>query len=90
VTNYGDDGKRRIRQIKRNLKREGNKNRRRALKQSLEDNPEEAQYDEYEFERDSSTTWNERRDRKRYRRKARDNESGSEGVSSVEPLDTDN
>jgi hypothetical protein len=63
-----NDDKRLVRRIKRDLKREGNKNRRRALKRSLEVNPDEAQFDNYEFKRDSSKPWNGlTRDRSRVR-----------------------
>lgn len=53
-----NDDKRREREIKRDVKRRGNRNRRRALKRSLETNPDEAQFDSYEFRRDSSAPLN--------------------------------
>jgi hypothetical protein len=54
----GNDDKRQLRRIKRDIKRQGNRDRRRALKRSLETNPDEAQFDAYEFGRKSSKPWN--------------------------------
>lgn len=47
MTEYNDRWKER--RDKRQLKRVGNKARRRALKKALEDNPEEADLDDYHF-----------------------------------------
>lgn len=44
------------RQVKRFLKKEGNKKKRQWLKRQLEDNPDEAPYAEYEFG-DLSSEW---------------------------------
>lgn len=51
-----EDKKRYYRELKREMKRAGNKARRNHLKRSLYDNPEEAHWDEFEF-RDYSTRW---------------------------------
>lgn len=57
---YRFDEKRKLRKAKRELKREGNKNRRRALKKALNDHPNEVEFDDdYEFKYDSSERYNE-------------------------------
>jgi hypothetical protein len=48
------DDKRRLRKLKRDIKRAGNRKRRQHLKRSLTDNPEEAADQTFEFGRDSS------------------------------------
>jgi hypothetical protein len=53
-----DQDKRRLRKLKRDIKRAGNKRRRQHLKRDLTDNPEEAPYAEFEFGRDSSAGLN--------------------------------
>ena len=52
------DDKRQQRQLKREIKRAGNKRRRQHLKRDLERNPEEAAYSEFDFGNLSSETLN--------------------------------
>jgi hypothetical protein len=52
------DDKRKLRQLKRDIKRAGNKRRRQALKKDLERNPEEAAHSEFDFGRLRSETLN--------------------------------
>jgi len=49
-----DPDKRRLRQLKKAIKRAGNKSRRHALKRDLVENPDEAHRSEYDFGWDSS------------------------------------
>ncbi len=53
-----DDRKRELRELKRAIKKAGNRKRRQTLKRDLRDNPEEAAHTEFEFGRDSSTGLN--------------------------------
>ncbi len=53
-----DDHKRELRELKRAIKRAGNRKRRQTLKRDLRDNPEDAAHTEFEFGRDSSTGLN--------------------------------
>ena len=53
-----DPDKRKLRQLKREIKRAGSKHRRRDLKQQLAENPEEAAHSEENFGRYSSQTLN--------------------------------
>ncbi len=53
-----NDRKRELRELKRAIKRAGNRKRRQTLKRDLRDNPEEAAHTEFEFGRDSSTGLN--------------------------------
>jgi hypothetical protein len=53
-----DQDKRRLRKLKRDIKRAGNKRRRQYLKRELDKNPEEAPHSEFEFGRDTSTGLN--------------------------------
>jgi hypothetical protein len=53
-----DPDKRKLRQLKKAIKRAGNKSRRQSLKRDLADNPEEAHRSEHDFGRDSSTGLN--------------------------------
>jgi hypothetical protein len=53
-----DPDKRKLRQLKKAIKRSGNKSRRQSLKRELAENPEEAHRSEYDFGRDSSTGLN--------------------------------
>jgi hypothetical protein len=53
-----DPDKRRIRQLKRAIKRAGNKRRRQQHKRDLADSPEEAHHSEYDFGRETSTGFN--------------------------------
>jgi hypothetical protein len=53
-----DREKRQLRKLKRDLKRAGNKSRRRHLKRELAENPEEAPHSEYDFGRKTSETLN--------------------------------
>jgi hypothetical protein len=50
--------KRILRELKRNVKRAGNKRRRQFLKRQLTEKPSEAPYAEFEFGRDSSAVFN--------------------------------
>ncbi len=50
----GADDKRFYRELKRKIKRVGNKRRRKAEKRSLEENPTDAHWTEYEFGQNSS------------------------------------
>ena len=50
--------KRRHRELKRDIKKAGNRRRRRQLERDLRDNPEEAAHSEFEFGRDSSAGLN--------------------------------
>jgi hypothetical protein len=50
--------KRQYRKLKRDIKRAGNKRRRRYLKQQLAENPEEAPHSEFDFGRESSAGLN--------------------------------
>ncbi|MCI0464217.1 MAG: hypothetical protein L0Z62_45360 [Gemmataceae bacterium] len=50
--------KRRLRKLKRDIKKAGNKSRRRHLKRELAENPEEAPYSEYDFGGKSSESMN--------------------------------
>jgi hypothetical protein len=50
--------KRKLRQLKKAIKRAGNKSRRHSLKRDLLENPEEAHRSEYDFGRGSSTGLN--------------------------------
>jgi hypothetical protein len=50
----GSDDKRFYRDLKRKIKKAGNKKRRRLEKQELADNPGEAHWTEYEYGRNSS------------------------------------
>jgi hypothetical protein len=49
-----DQDKRRYRQLKRDIKRAGNRKRRQHLKRDLRENPEEAAHTEFDFGRSSS------------------------------------
>ncbi len=53
-----DPQKRQIRKLKRDVKRAGNKRRRKHLKRELQENPEEAAHSEYDFGRNTSETLN--------------------------------
>lgn len=53
-----DPEKRQIRKLKRDVKKAGAKKRRQFLKRTLEENPEAAHEAEFEFGRDTSTTFN--------------------------------
>jgi len=50
--------KRILRELKREVKRAGNKRRRQYLKRQLVEEPEEAPYAEFDFGRDSSAGFN--------------------------------
>jgi hypothetical protein len=52
------EDKRRLRQLKRDIKRAGSKRRRQHLKRELVENPEEAPYSAFDFGRTSSHTLN--------------------------------
>ncbi len=51
------DEKRFYRNLKRDIKKAGNKKRRNHLKRSLTDHPEEAHWDEYNIHSRDSSTW---------------------------------
>jgi hypothetical protein len=53
-----DQEKRRHRELKRDLKKAGNRKRRRALQRDLIDNPEDAAHSEFDFGRNSSAGLN--------------------------------
>ncbi len=53
-----DPDKRKYRKLKRNVKRAGNKHRRRDFKRQLRENPNEAPYQEENFGRNSSAAMN--------------------------------
>jgi hypothetical protein len=53
-----DPDKRQFRKLKRDIKRTGNKRRRRHFKRELTDNPEQAPFSEFDFGNDSSATLN--------------------------------
>ncbi len=53
-----DQDKRKYRQLKRELKKAGNRKRRRQLQRDLLENPEEAAHSEFDFGRDSSAGLN--------------------------------
>jgi hypothetical protein len=53
-----DQEKRQLRKLKREVKRTGNKRRRRHLKRELEENPQEAPFTRFDFGKDSSTAFN--------------------------------
>ena len=53
-----DQEKRELRKLKRDIKRAGNKRRRRFLKEELRDHPAEAQDSDFQFGRDSSAPFN--------------------------------
>ena len=52
------DDKRQLRNLKRHLKRAGNKRRRQHLKRELTENPEAAPHSEYDFGKSSSAGLN--------------------------------
>jgi hypothetical protein len=53
-----DQDKRQYRQLKRDIKKAGNRKRRQHLKRQLVENPEEAAHAEFDFGRDSSAGLN--------------------------------
>ena len=53
-----DQDKRRYRQLKRDVKRAGNRARRRHLKRELTESPEEAAHSDFDFGRKSSASLN--------------------------------
>ncbi len=53
-----DQDKRQFRKLKRDIKRAGNKRRRRYLKRDLATNPEDAPLSDFRFVLDSSATFN--------------------------------
>ena len=53
-----DREKRQLRKLKRDIKKAGNKSRRRHLKRELAENPEEAPHSAFDFGRKSSETLN--------------------------------
>jgi hypothetical protein len=53
-----DRDKRQLRKLKRDLKKAGNKSRRRHLKRELAENPEDAPHSEFDFGRKSSAGLN--------------------------------
>ena len=72
-----DHDKRRLRKLKRDVKRTGNKRRRLYLKRELSENPEEAPYSDFDFGSDSSSTLNALdRDATRRRTKERKSDPG--------------
>ena len=53
-----DPDKRKLRQLKRDIKRAGNKRRRQHLKRQLAENPEDAPYHEFDFGHNTSAGLN--------------------------------
>jgi hypothetical protein len=53
-----DQDKRRLRQLKRDVKKAGNRKRRRHLQRELNDNPAEAANSEFDYGRESSASLN--------------------------------
>jgi hypothetical protein len=53
-----DSDKRHLREMKRAVKKRGNKHRRQQLARDLRENPEEAAHSEEKFGRHSSVNWN--------------------------------
>jgi len=49
------DNKRLLREIKRGIKKDGNRSRRNYLKRQLEKNPDDAHNDEYNFDSNNSS-----------------------------------
>ncbi len=72
-----EQDKRQMRNLKRAIKRAGNKTRRQALKRNLAENPADAHESEFDFGRDSSAGLNGM-DRDATRRKG---DAGEGGVS---------
>jgi hypothetical protein len=64
------DRKNIYRNLKHTVKRAGNRKRRQKLKKHLEEHPQEAHWDEYDYGRDSST-WLNGLDKDRTRRLTR-------------------
>ena len=61
------DAKKEYRKSKREIKKAGNRNRRNYYKRQLQENPEEAHWDFFEFKYDSTETMNgQYLDNKRY------------------------
>jgi hypothetical protein len=71
-----DQDKRHYRQLKRDVKKAGNRKRRQALKRDLERNPEEAAHTEFDFGRASSADLNGNDHDATRRRKDRAGEEG--------------
>ncbi len=55
-----NDDKRFYRQLKKTIKKVGNKKARASLKKKLDENPEEAQFDEVDYGHDQSSALNGR------------------------------
>lgn len=75
-----NDDKRFYRNLKKAIKKTGNKKARQFFKKGLEDHPEEAQWDEFDYGHDESATLNGRdgRNRKKNRKKHADSAHGNE------------
>lgn len=71
-----DQDKRRHRQLKRDVKKAGNRKRRHALKRDLERDPEGAAHSEFDYGRDSSESLNGI-DHDATRRRTREDEGSS-------------
>jgi hypothetical protein len=50
--------KKQLREMKRQIKKDGNRSRRRHFQRQLQKNPEDAHWDEFEFKHNSSTSLN--------------------------------
>ena len=80
-----NDDKRFYRQLKKHVKKTGNKKARQYFKKALEDHPEEAQWDEYDYGHDESSALNGRDGKNRKRKRghhedgAHQHEPGEEG-----------
>jgi hypothetical protein len=79
-----DQEKRRHRELKRDIKKAGNRQRRRSLARDLRDNPEEAAHSEFDFGRNSSTPLNGNDHDATRRRKGREAGSAPAGESDAE------
>jgi hypothetical protein len=74
-----NDDKRFYRELKRHVKKTGNKKARLFFKKALDDHPEEAQWDEYDYGHDQSSALNGRDGKNRKRRKRGHNEGAAHG-----------
>jgi hypothetical protein len=79
-----DQEKRRHRQLKRDIKKAGNRQRRRSLARDLRDDPEGAAHSEFDFGHNSSTPFNGNDHDATRRRQDRETRSGTAGESDDE------
>lgn len=69
-----NDDKRFYRNLKKAIKKTGNKKARQFFKKGLEDHPEEAQWDEYDYGHDQSSALNGRDGANRKRKKPKEDD----------------